>query len=333
MLMGLNLRNKFSQLIRSITFRGVSNNLSNINRFYYFCRTTKTDLSSQYDHYKDQFWNNLQLVQEYICEKATGNKDTIWQIDILSRFKQYLPFKEVLIIGCGNGWVERQLFDLGIGLHFDAFDISEKYLETARKEKGNRPINYFKDDINNLENLENSKYDAIFNVGVLHHTFRLSRAIWKLSRSLKSNGLMFNFDYIGPPRNQYSNIHLRTLETINSQLPKRFQSMHPLRPSKRNFGFGDPSEAIHSDLVRPTIECFFNIIYQRDLNGGIAYQILWNNIEEFKKDDVEAKQTLEFLLTKDEEYTKLGKTPILFWYGVGMPKQERDIKSLETSHK
>ena len=331
--MELNWRNKFSQLIRSITSSKASNNLSNIEPPKIVEPTTKTDLSNQYDHYKDQFWNNLQLVQEYICDNATGNKQTIWQIDILSRFKQHLPFKEVLIVGCGNGWVERQLFDLGIGLHFDAFDISEKYLEDGRREKGDRPINYYKDDINNLESLENAKYDAIFNVGALHHTFRLSRAIWKLSRSLKSNGLMFNFDYVGPSRNQYSEAHLKILETINSQLPKRFQSKHRLRPAKGSFEHGDPSEAIHSDLVRPTIERFFNIIYQRDLNGGVAYQILWNNIDEFKKYDEEAKQTLEFLLTKDEEYTKLDKVPVLFWYGVGIPKPEHDIKSLETSHK
>jgi SAM-dependent methyltransferase len=311
----------------------MSNNLSNIAATKIVQTTTKAGLFNQYDHYKDQYWNNLQLIQEYICKNATGNSDTIWQIDMLSRFKEYVPFKEVLIVGCGNGWVERQLFDLGIGLHFDAFDISEKYLEIAKKEMGNRPINYFVADINNMENIENSKYDAVFNVGVLHHTFRLSRALWKLSRSLKPNGLMFNFDYVGPPRNQYSNEHLRILETVNSQLPKRFQSAHPLRPAKENFYFGDRSEAIHSDLVQPTIEQFFNIVYQKDLNGGVAYQILWNNIDEFKKDDEEAKHTLQFLINKDEEYTRLGRVPILFWYGVGVPKPEHDINSLEISHR
>ncbi|TSA18900.1 MAG: class I SAM-dependent methyltransferase [Nitrosopumilales archaeon] len=283
-----------------------------------------------YDHYKDQYWNNLDLVQQYINENATGNKDTLWQVDILTRFKEYVPFKKVLIIGCGNGWVERQLYDIGVGLHFDAFDILEKYLESAKSLSGNRDINYFKADINNLTNLGESTYDAIFNVGVLHHTFRLSLAVWKLSRALKPNGLMFNFDYVGPARNQYSKEHLEILKNTNSELPKRFQSPHPLRPSKRNFDFGDPSEAIHSDLVRPTIERFFDITYQRDINGGIAYQILWNNIDEFMKNEQESIQVLNFLLRKDEEHTISGKVPVLFWYGVGKPKSTDMIENWQT---
>ena len=116
-----------------------------------------------------------------------------------------------------------QLRDLKIGLHFDAFDISEKYLDAAKSLAGDRNITYFKADINNLEDFAIPKYDAIFNVGVLHHTFRLARAVWILSRSLKPNGLFFNFDYVGPTRNQYSDQHLSILHDVNSQLPKRFQ--------------------------------------------------------------------------------------------------------------
>ena len=296
-------------------------------------RITKKDAnvhgSESYDHYKDQYWNNLDLVQQYINENATGNRDTLWQVDILTRFKEHVPFKKVLVIGCGNGWVERQLYDLGVGLHFDAFDISEKYLESAKSLSGNRDINYFKADINNLTNLGESTYDAIFNVGVLHHTFRLSLAVWKLSRALKPNGLMFNFDYVGPTRNQYSKEHLEILKNTNSELPKRFQSPHPLRPSKRDFDFGDPSEAIHSDLVRDTVERFFDITYQRDINGGIAYQILWNNIDEFKKNDIDAVKNLKFLLEKDIEYTKSKAVPVLFWYAVGTPRAKDKIKYWE----
>lgn len=329
---GFSLKNRISRLTHYITSHKPfgKNGMPNKTIRKIAGAVTTIGLFNQYDHYKDQYWNNLELVQQYINKNATGNKDTIWQIDILTRFKEYLPFRNVLIIGCGNGWVERQLFDLGIGLRFDAFDISEKYLETARNLSINKNIHYFKADINNLESLGESKYNAIFNVGVLHHTFRLSHAVWKLSRALTPNGLMFNFDYVGPPRNQYSNDHLAILQDINSQLPKRFQSMHPLRPPKENFYFGDPSEAIHSDLVRPIFERYFDIIYQRDLNGGIAYQILWNNITEFKKNYMDAIEALGFLLKSDAEYTQLKKVPVLFWYGVGIPKRLREIRNWET---
>jgi len=290
----------------------------------------KKGIIQEIDHYKDSYWNELNLVQQYICENATGNKDTIWQIDILTRFKEFLPFKNVLIIGCGNGWVERQLSDLKIGLHFDAFDISKKYLDTAKKQAGNRNIRYFVADINHLNNLKQSHYDAVFNVGTLHHTFRLSHTLWNISKSLKQNGLMFNFDYGGPAQNQYSDEHLSIMENINKQLPKRFQTPHKLRPSKEDFEFGDPTEAINSDLIRSIFERFFDIVYQRDLNGGVAYQILINNIQEFEKNDEEAIKVLKFLIEKDAQYTKLKKVPVLFWYSVGTPKPKNLIKNFQT---
>lgn len=293
-----------------------------IRKIFYGAR--KKILKKEYDHYQDQYWNNLDLVQQYICKNATGNKDTVWQTDMLTRFKEQIPFKNALVIGCGNGWVERQLYDLGIATHFDAFDISESYLETAKKQRGDRDINYFKADINHLK-LENNTYDVIFNVGVLHHTFRLTYAMWQLWKSLRSGGIMFNFDYIGPSHNQYSNEHLSILEKINFQLSPRFRSKHPLRPARENFDFGDPSEAIHSDLVKPTFERFFDIIYERNLNGGVAYQILWNNIDEFKKNDDEAVEALEFLIAKDIEYTEFRRVPLLFWYSIGEPKRKQDI--------
>lgn len=279
-----------------------------------------------HNHYSDKYWNDLDTVQKYINKNATGNDDTIWQIDLLTRFSEKIPFKKCLIIGCGNGWVERQLYDLNIGLDFDAFDISEKYLKEAKEKKENRSIKYYKDDLNNLEKLPQNYYDAIFNVGVLHHGFRLSRTLWHLNRSLKPNGLMFNFDYVGPAQNNYSENHLQLLNQINKKLPKRFQSPHRLRPAKEDFTFGDPTEAVNADLVRPTFERFFDVIYQRDLNGGIAYQILWNNISNFENNiDLDSKKWLNYILEKDLEMTKEGKIPVLFWYGVGKPKSKDNI--------
>ena len=58
---------------------------------------------SYHDHYSDKYWNDLDTVQKYINKNATGNEDTIWQIDLLTRFSEKIPFKKCLIIGCGNG--------------------------------------------------------------------------------------------------------------------------------------------------------------------------------------------------------------------------------------
>jgi len=288
----------------------------------------KTGLLS-YDHYADEYWNELDMVQKYINKHATDNEDKIWQIDLLSRFAEYIPFQKCLVIGCGNGWVERQLYDLKIGLNFDAFDISKKYLKEAKGKKENRPIRYFKDDLNNLEKLPLNHYDAIFNVGALHHGFRLSKTLWYLNRSMKSNGLMFNFDYVGPALNNYSNDHVKLLTQINKQLPKRFQTTRKFTTTKEDIAFGDSTEAVNSDLVRPIFERFFDIIYQRDLNGGIGYPLLVVNTKEFHKNDDDVKYNLAKILEYDKKFTIEHKIPVLFWYGVGKPKTKESISYSE----
>ena len=275
----------------------------------------------EFTHYSDKYWNDLELVRKYKDNLATGNENTHWISDILNRFKEYLPYGNVLIVGCGNGWLERQLYDLGIGKHFDAFDMSEKYINEAKELKQSRPIDYFLDDINSMSKIEDNKYDAVFNFAVLHHAMNIEYALKKLASCLKNNGLMFNEEYVGPARNQYSDDHVNIMLEIMSDLPKKFRTKAKfLRPPLANFRV-EPSEAIHSDLILPLIPKYFDIIYQRNLNGGVAYQILHNNIDEFNDtSNSESVKWLEYLLQRDLQFTENGKVPVLFWYGVCTPK-------------
>ena len=275
-----------------------------------------------FSHYSDKYWNDLLPIQKYKNNLATGNENTSWLEDLPSRFKNSIPFKKVLIVGCGNGWLERELFDMNIGLEFDAFDISDEYLKESNQKKGNRNITYFKDDINNLQNLKTNKYDAIFNFAILHHATEIDSALKNLSQCLKSGGLMFNEEYVGPARNQYSDEQLQLMVEVNSDLPEVFRTKHLLRPPLANFRV-EPSEAIHSDLVVSTFKKYFDIVYERNMNGGIAYQILWNNVEHFMNyDDPKSKKWLNYLLERDIYYSNQKRVPVMFWYGVGTSKNK-----------
>jgi|TARA_Y100001949_G_C15923174_1_gene302207 ubiquinone/menaquinone biosynthesis C-methylase UbiE len=268
----------------------------------------------------DKYWNDLLVVTEYINKNITGYEDTTWIKDILSRFKEYLPFKKVLIVGCGNGWVERELFDLGIGLQFDSFDLSNKIINEAENRKGIRKIRYFVGDITDLE-LEKNSYDAVFNVSVLHHISNLSHVFKNISRMLKLTGLIFNYEYVGPNQYQFSDQHLKILNEVNKQLPKRFQNIqYNLRSSIEHFELEDKTEAIASELVYEEFKQIFDIIYEREFMGGIAYPILLNNVKEFRKEDTKSLRFLKLILDKDTEYTKSKKIPNLHLYFVGKNK-------------
>ena len=112
---------------------------------------------SNFSHYTDKYWNNLDTVAKYKNKLSTDNEHVHWIDDISNRFNDYLPFENVLIVGCGNGWLERKLSDMNIGKNFDSFDISEKYIQEAKEKKENRNIHYFIDDINNLQKIQSKK--------------------------------------------------------------------------------------------------------------------------------------------------------------------------------
>tara|TARA_Y100001949_G_C15967832_1_gene322425 strand:+ start:149 stop:1603 length:1455 start_codon:yes stop_codon:yes gene_type:complete len=289
---------------------------------------------NNWTHYSLKYWNDLPAVVKYMNKCATDNPNCIWMEDILSRFSEYIPFENVLVIGCGNGWLERDLYQLGIGKNFDAFDISDEYIQEAEKQKKlffnrlkknkvedrtdlNGEINYFVLDITELEKLKAKKYDAVFNYAILHHVQELEIVLTKIRQLMKVNALIFNVEYIGPDKNQYSDQHVAVMEKTLKKIPEKFRTPHQLKPNIINFRV-DPSEALHSSMIKHTIEKFFDIIFQRNLNGGVAYALLWNFTEKFEnEDDQESVDCLDFLLKEDALQSKNGQVPILFWYGVG----------------
>ena len=142
--------------------------------------TDELKLASDWTHYSVKYWNDLVVVVKYINKCVTGNPNCRWVEDITIRFSEYIQFENVLVIGCGNGWLERDLYKMVIVKHFDAFDISEEYIKEAEKQKKlffnklkkeqkekrtdlNGQINYFVIDINKLDSFTLKKIENILN--------------------------------------------------------------------------------------------------------------------------------------------------------------------------
>ncbi len=269
------------------------------------------------NHYSDRYWNDLPEVVRYMCRNATGNEDLWWTGYLKQRYASP-PRKRALMIACGNGWVERELFDLGVASHFDAFDPNPAYLEQADQLKEDRSIDYFQATFTDFKS--EHQYDLVINVAALHHAQYLYKCTQRLASALAPDGLLISWDYVGPSRNQYSDSHLALMQKANQDLPERFRSTHSFRPPLRTIVTGDPTEAVHASEISRAIEHYFTIEEWRELGGGIAYQILWNNIAEFEKGDPEAREVLDRLIELDAEHTRSRRVPNLFAFAVARPR-------------
>lgn len=273
------------------------------------------------DHYADRYWNDLPRVVSHLSRRASGDPDQ-WWMDYLKRRYATPPFSRALVIACGNGWVERELYDRRIASHFDAFDSEPAYLEEARRLAGGRAIDYYQAEFTDFR-VQEEHYDLVINVAALHHARRLYETVQRIANSMTEDGLFVNWDYVGPSRNQYSNRHLALMTQVNLGLPMRFRSPYPLRFTIRNVVESDPTEAAHSSEIRRAVGQYFDIVEWKDLGGGIAYQILWNNISHYECDDPEAAAILERLLVLDEEYTRTGRVRSLFAFVVARRRSGR----------
>ena len=188
------------------------------------------------NHYADKFWNDLPQVLSYLCRRATGDSSLWWMDYFKSNFASR-PFSRGLVIGCGNGWVERDLYDRGIASHFDAFDFSAHYLEQCEQSKGARSIRYWQDSFETFN--PEGTYDLIVNVAALHHARYLHSHLQKLQGALSEGGVFVNWDYTGPSRNQYSDEHVNLMRAVNEMLPARFRTPHALRPDLRTLLAGE----------------------------------------------------------------------------------------------
>ena len=274
-------------------------------------------------YYKDQYWNDHSQVKAYLSRLVQGSRigHPKWWID---HFKDCYckagPFERALIINCGNGWVERELIDRGIIRSSVGFDFSSVLLTDAISKAGSRKCSYFLSDCNAVKFADNS-FDLVVNVAALHHVQFLNRLLCQLLSALKPEGLFVNFDYVGPHRNQYSERHMDAMALANSILPRGFRAMRLIQPHLPTMLAMDPTEAIHSELIFETFERYFSFLERKDLNGGIAYQIMHNNNELFLEGLPVADNSVQFLVEVDEILSKTGNVPTLFSYFVGQPKK------------
>jgi SAM-dependent methyltransferase len=273
------------------------------------------------DHYADEYWNALWPVVDYLQRRSTGDPK-LWWMDYLRDRYNPAGFERALVIGCGNGWVERDLFDRGVAKRFDAFDASEAYLSEAERARGDRPIHYFEADFRQLQLRD--RYDLVVNVAALHHAQYLYGATRVLAHALVPDGLFVHWEYVGPSRNQYPRGQVRAMGEVRDSLPERFRTPHALRHDLRDMVLGDPTEAVHSSEIRRALLDYLDIVEWRDLGGGIAYQLLWNHLAPFRDGSPEAEAALERILAADAALSGTAGVPHLFAFAVMQRRRGAD---------
>lgn len=290
---------------------------------------------ASFNYYRgDIYWNNFAEINRHINTQISGNPYIDWMHHLKSRHDY---FETALFPSCGNGWVERDLFSLGVVGQIVGIDIGASMLDEAKQAAADlgMPAQYKVENINSID-LPVGEYDLVINHAAMHHVAYINRVTHQIAKALKPDGLYVGFDYVGPHRNQYSWDAWSAMVELNASLPKRFQAKLTY-PHMKTMLHTDPTEAIHSELQVDDMKRYFDIVQYSALGGSIAYQMLYQNGSLFDEQHTQEGQAIiDRIIQADKDMLKAIPESNLFSFWIARPKKNdfptsRDIEAWQAA--
>jgi SAM-dependent methyltransferase len=274
-------------------------------------------------YYRGRYWNDYAAVRAEINRRLTGDSSLDWYRffhEMVGRRK----FHKALILNCGNGWVERALFDAGLFDEALAVDYSEDLIAAAKAAAGGRPIRYRAMDINTIDFGE-SGFDLVVNHAAGHHIRWIDRVYAEIARMLTENGYFLQYDYVGAHRNQYRPSQWKRVCEVNEQLPEG---------ARQNLAYHDhatllhtdPTEAIHSELIVETTRRYFSIKHHTHAGGAIAYPLLTHNRKIWDLPEDERDAAVRQILETDGAYLARFPNRSMFDLIIAKPRRAKAIE-------
>src|ERR1700676_2687664 len=257
-------------------------------------------------------WMEHDHVRRYINRRTTGDDADDWLSYILRRYCDP-PLERALSLGCGTGGLERHALASGCVKTFDACDVSEGAIESARAAAaaaglGTR-VDYSVADMNALD-LGGARYDAVFASMSVHHARELEHIFAELQRVLKPGGLVILNEYIGATRFHVPQVQLDLINDVLKILPVRLRHIISNGTTtdmikdryevltEEWFLRNDPSEAIRSAEIMPLLVKSSDIVGFKPYGGSLLHFLLENivgNFDESREDDRAWLEMVEYL--------------------------------------
>lgn len=238
----------------------------------------------------DASWMASVPVLMHLNERATGDRARDWLSSWAHRYFAGEAMR-VLVLGCGEGWLERAIAAGPFVDRVDAVDISPEAVTRARAVAPPK-ISYEVLDLNQ-DTLEPDAYDVVVAHMVLHHVEHLEHAFEQIERTMKRDATLLVNEYTGPRRFQYGDDLLEMMNELRAALG----SSAVVRPSEAFMIAHDPSEAVRSDELLPQLFARFEVMEAKKMGGTLLQHLLYEMVRGFRFDDPCERGIVEMLCT------------------------------------
>jgi SAM-dependent methyltransferase len=283
-------------------------------------------------HPGSPFWVPSAALQAHVNRSASGHPSVDWLSFVRTRnLPAELP--RVLVVGCGEGFIERSLARMaGVGA-ITAVDADPAAVERARRNAARRSLAAVSHAVldPNAAPLPEGPWDAVFVHDTLHHVGRLEDFTARIHDILAPRGRVVFVEYVGPNRFQYPTERLELVDRYFRLLPERLRRDERTgHPAWRRdpidaaaLARDSPFEAARSEDLLPLARRCFVAEAEYSGAGGLLHPLLSGLERRFGRSPAEEERLLEVLCGAEERLEAEGRIPNDFVIFVGRRRATR----------
>jgi SAM-dependent methyltransferase len=265
------------------------------------------------EHLSHATWMANTAVLMHLNERATGDPARDWLSSWAHRWFVGDNLR-VLVLGCGEGWLERAVAGWPFVAGIDAVDFAEHAVARAREAgQGIAKIEYGVVDLNRDE-LPRDTYDVVVAHSVLHHVERLEHAYAQIERCMRPDATLVVSEYVGPNRFQYGDDVLAMINALLKALPEELRRPFDVRtrPTVEEMIGNDPTEAVRSEELVALTENYFDVRERKNIGGTILQFLLYDIVQHFRFEVPRERSLLEMICTIEALLVDSGRIPCDF---------------------
>jgi len=249
-------------------------------------------------------WMAHTAVLMHLNERATGDPARDWLSSWAHRWFVGDGLR-VLVLGCGEGWLERAVAQWPFVARIEAVDFAEVAVARAREAaRGIDKITYGVVDLNRDE-LPRATYDVVLAHSVLHHVENLEHAYAQIERAMRPEATLIVNEYAGPARFQYSDEVLAIMNALLQCMGQRART----RPTVEEMMANDPTEAVRSHELVAFTERTFEVLERKNIGGTILQHLLYEIVQDYRFEVPRERAIVEILCTIEAMLVDTGRIP------------------------
>lgn len=269
------------------------------------------------------FWNIPQIRKRW-NEKSTGDANVEYEDYTVGKYLSGSMGLRMLSIGCGTGTRERKFAKYDNFQEIVGIDIASRQVEEARKtakNEGFETIKYLVADFVSHE-FKEEDYDVILFNSSLHHFTEVDALLQnKVRPLLKEKGLLIIYEYVGPRRLQWTHNQLEAANLLLKELPVKYRrrlnsksvKRRIYRPGWIRMNLVDPSEAVDSESIVPSLHKHFAIVEEKKVGWDLTHLLFKDIAHNFLNDDAETLKWLAYIMEKEDEFlSETGRSDAIF---------------------